>query len=266
MSMNNKTIYIGVRGHRGSGKPTVSYMIAHIIDYIISNGKFNKDFDEFFNHLLKNIKYYKDDFILRSRLSNVYLESFSDFARLICAMILNINSDMMYNEYNKDNTLVNIDTMTIVDKNPIYDDKIINANDLFNIKINKSNKNTNIDKYITLREFCTYISLYCFQNLLCDDIWIKTLNNNKYIENDIRFKIFYDVKTPQEVSYIKENNGYIICVNRPKRKKNDTIVSNLLKNDNRIDYNITIDGDDILSCKNELMNISIELVNKLKTT
>lgn len=260
------TLYIGIRGHRGSGRPTVSYLLAHTIDYLIEHGSFDENFDASFDSFISNIKTYHNDFILRTNCTNVYLESFSDLPRLMCAMILNIDSDMMYNEYSKDNILVNIDDLTIVDRGDI--DCVVNtitAEDLFNLKmkhIRSKASDYHCDCYITLREFCTYYSIYCMQTMMCNDLWIRTLENSFFTKDDVRVKIFYDVKLPQEVSYIKNNGGYIVCANRPKHKKRDTSVSNHLANDKRIDFKVTIDGDDMLSCKEALKAIAMEVLKK----
>lgn len=256
----DNTIYVGIRGHRGSGRPTVSYLLAHTIDYLIEKGDFGDDFDLCFDKFVSNILTYHNDFILRTNLNSVYLESFSDVARLMCSMILNIDSDTMYNEYAKDNLLINIDDLTMVDRCEI--DCVVNtitAEELFQLKMKHIRSKANdyhCDCYITLREFCTYYSVYCMQTMMCNDLWIHTLDNSMYVRDDVRVKIFYDVKTPKEVDYILDNGGIIVCANRPKRKKRDTSVSNMLKDDKRIDFNVTIDGDDMKSCKTEIMNLA----------
>ena len=98
--------------------------------------------------------------------------------------------------------------------------------------------------------------------MMCIDLWIRTLENSFFTKDDVRVKIFYDVKLPQEVSYIKNNGGYIVYANRPKHKKRDTSVSNHLANDKRIDFKVTIDGDDMLSCKEALKAIAMEVLKK----
>lgn len=266
--MNKDTIYIGIRGHRGSGRPTVAYLLAHTIDYLIERGEYKDDFDAEFESYVKSIHEYRNDFILRTSLNNVYLESFSDLPRMMCSMMLNIDNDMMYNEYYKDNILINIDDLSIVDRSDIEcSPNTITAAELFQLKVKHINAKSNdyqCNCYITLREFCTYFSIYCMQTMFCNELWIRALESSIYIHDDIRVKIFYDVKFPQEVTYIKNNGGYIVCASRPKRKKRDTSVSNNLSNDNRIDFDVIIDGDDMLSCKDMVKRIAADIVSSNK--
>ena len=57
------------------------------------------------------------------------------------------------------------------------------------------------------------------------------------------YKIFTDCKFPSEISYIINNFGTIIKVNRDNHMKSETQISEALKNDNRFDYEINFDGN-----------------------
>jgi hypothetical protein len=62
------------------------------------------------------------------------------------------------------------------------------------------------------------------QKLFGSDVWIKTriANDEKWHDNDsCNWKIFSDVKTKEEIKYIKDNNGVVIRCQRPTKKKNN---------------------------------------------
>jgi hypothetical protein len=118
------------------------------------------------------------------------------------------------------------------------------------------------DLYMSLREFCSYYSLG-MQKLMGSEVWIHSLEKSETNgrEYGTPFKIFYDVKLPSEVSYIVERDGYIVKVLRPKHKKCTTSLSTKLDNDNRVDFEVLIDGEDMLSCKEDLKEITQVIVD-----
>ena len=82
------------------------------------------------------------------------------------------------------------------------------------------------------------------------NVWIKSLKVNKLdserfytINGKTMYKIFTDCKFPSEISYIINNFGTIIKVNRDNHIKSETQISEALKNDNRFDYEINFDGN-----------------------
>ena len=68
-----------------------------------------------------------------------------------------------------------------------------------------------------------------------------------------KYKIFVDLKAPTEVTYVKENDGFIIKINRPnniKKKGFDKLVD-----DNRFDYELNINGS-LYDLKDDIMKLS----------
>ena len=57
------------------------------------------------------------------------------------------------------------------------------------------------------------------------------------------YKIFTDCKIPTEISYIKNNEGIIVKVNRYSNTKENTDISEELESDNRFDFEINLSGD-----------------------
>jgi hypothetical protein len=248
------TTYIGVRGHRGAGKPTVSFLLAGTIEWYIEKRNFDEEFEDFYQSLIDDIKNNPDDFICSRQFDYVYLESFSDTQRVMCAMLLGIDIDWFYSEYYKDHMKVHLSDLTV--SSVEEGDIMVTAENLL------ESGNENRDLYMSLREFCSYYSLG-IQRLMGDEIWIHSLeksetNNQEY---GTPFKIFYDVKLPSEVSYIIERDGYIVKVLRPKHEKKQTTMSSKLDNDDRVDFEVLIDGEDMVSCKEDLKEIAQVIVD-----
>ncbi len=252
--MDKPTTYIGVRGHRGAGKPTVSYLLAGTIEWYIEKRNFDEEFEEFYQSLVDDILENPDDFMCSRQFDYVYLESFSDTQRVMCSMLLGIDIDNFYSEYSKDHLKVHIGDLTVSEVEET--DTLTTAEAL--VESGACGKDT----YMSLREFCSYYSLG-LQKLMGDEIWIHSLEKSETNgrEYGTPFKIFYDVKLPSEVSYIIERDGYIVKVLRPKHKKGSTSLSSKLDNDNRVDFEVLIDGEDMLSCKEDLKEIAHVIVD-----
>ena len=255
--MEKPTTYIGVRGHRGAGKPTVSFLLAGTIEWYIEKRSFDEEFEEFYQSLIDDIKNNPDDFICSRQFDYVYLESFSDTQRVMCSMLLGIDIDNFYSEYSKDHLKVHLSDLAVSEVEDT--DYLFTAESLLTQRHSGPYEN---DLYMSLREFCSYYSLG-MQKLMGSEVWIHSLEKSETNgrEYGTPFKIFYDVKLPSEVSYIVERDGYIVKVLRPKHKKGSTSLSSKLDNDNRVDFEVLIDGEDMLSCKEDLKEITQVIVD-----
>jgi hypothetical protein len=96
------------------------------------------------------------------------------------------------------------------------------------------------------------------------NVWVKSLKNsaefyNSIFDEDSSIKLFTDVKTPGEVTYIKNNSGIIIKVTRPGHKKNSKGLDKLSQ-DNRFDYEIIVNGE-LYSTKDQILEISKKILN-----
>lgn len=245
--MEKPTTYIGVRGHRGAGKPTVSYLLAGTIEWYIEKRSFDEEFEDYYQSLVEDILRSPDDFICSRQFDYVYLESFSDTQRVMCSMLLGIDIDNFYSEKSKDCMKVRLSDLSV---STIEDtDELVTAENLLS-------RVPTEDDCLSLREFCSYYSLG-LQNLMGEELWIRSLEKSDGQNRDsgTPFKIFYDVKLPSEVSYIVERDGYIVKVLRPKHKKKSTSLSSKLDSDDRVDFEVLIDGEDMMSCKEDLKEI-----------
>jgi hypothetical protein len=107
------------------------------------------------------------------------------------------------------------------------------------------------------------------QSTFGKNVWVKALEVNRW-ENErfytgsgkTIYKIFTDCKFPTEISYIKNNKGLIVKVNRYDNQKNETDFSEELLNDDRFDFEIDLDGN-LLSTNtiDTIKSITLKIIN-----
>ena len=262
--------YIGIRGHRGAGKNTISYLLGQTINFILTSSRLTEEQRiELYKPLYKQ---WCDDYIsdeqstdLHSRF--VYLDSFGDTPKMLVSLLTNIPVDYIYSDYYKDHCVVNIGSFRyeVFEKDIPY--TLYTADQLLESVQEKHNKGDVFslsEVYMTLREFIIYYASVT-SIFLGRDIWVKSkrADEERLDELDIdttdKYIIFTDLKAPTEVTYIKDRQGVIIRVQRPKNKKKDKGVDSLDK-DIRVDYDINIDN--IYNLQEEIYNIAKSVINK----
>ena len=260
------TKYIGIRGHRGSGKISISYLIANTLEYLMDFNEFGSDFTALYNSWCNELMKDEQEAIYNIDTPHVYLESFGDLPKMLTEMLTSIPHEYIYSDYYKDHIFIDIKTMDYIEMS----DKEIKK---FNTPIWKSRELIDyVDEcglegyknyWISLREFILYYAKIT-SKYLGNDIWVKLLRMNEKRDREMqdkynvfgrsgKYKIFVDLKAPTEVTYVKENDGFIIKINRPdniKKKGFDKLV-----NDNRFDYELNINGS-LYDLKDDIMKLS----------
>ena len=257
--------YIGIRGHRGAGKNTVSYLLGNIINEMIKTKSFEIS-DELFQAWCDDIV--NDEKIIHEiGLDHIYFESIGDTLKVLIHLIVGCPLDYLYSDYHKDHVVINLRDFS----HKIYEEipeeiKLTNSTELFE-SIPKTCPPITITKniFITLREFILYFGKEVMQRFFGLDVWVKSLKSSKGIfplssyPEDNSYKIYTDLKTPSEVTYVKKMNGYIVKVSRPNHKKPKGL--DKLSQDTRIDYKVII-GDNLYDIKEQLINIAVDIINK----
>ncbi len=261
--------YIGIRGHRGSGKNTIAYLLANTIQYFIDNQQ-EIDFDTLWSSWCDKIIENEHDAIDNITVQNVYLESFGFLPKMLVELITSIPHNYIESDYYKDHLFINIKDLSweVIDdlsKKPLTADIYSLTYTMFqfegDVKVYAR------DPILSLRDFIVYFAKFCM-HALGKDIWVKAMRNNEINNYDDiynigqKFKIFTDVKAPSELSYIKEKNGIVIKVTRPDNIKEDRGVE-LLKDDNRWDFeiqNTNIKNDE--SFKRSIIDIAKYIINE----
>jgi len=160
-------------------------------------------------------------------------------------MLIGVSMKDMNSDYLKDHMIINMKDFS----NAIYEDisklNLYTADDYYLFVKDEPGHIVEHDTYMTLRELIIYFGLHIMQGSFGANVWVKSLVANKRFYNGLfdeenQYKIFADVKSRTETTYIRDNGGIIIKVERPSHKKKGGL--DLLKGDSRYDYTVTIDG------------------------
>ena len=254
---------IGIRGHRGAGKTTISYLVGNTIDYLIRNKEIKDDFNQLYRTWCDDI--IGDEKIIHNcNLDYVYFDSFSDTLKIWIVLLIGCPKDYLYDDYYKDHMVINMKDFSY----QVYDElpkNILTHNELYEL-MPKDKNPTTITKniYVSLRDFILYFGMDIMQRYFGANVWIKTLKNsstfyNSLFEDDESYKVFMDVKTPGEITYIKnDKKGKIIKVTRPGYKKTSKGIDKL-NQDTRYDYEIIVDGD-LYDTKEQIVKIVKQII------
>ena len=249
----NTTKYIGIRGHRGSGKISIAYLLANTIEYLFDFKEIGEEFHDLYREWCDKLMEDEQQAVYNIDTTHVYLESFGDLPKMLTEMLTSIPHEYIYSDYYKDHIFINIRTMEFIE---IGDNEISNfEHDLWKsqdlIEFVEEFGLGEFDSYwISLREFILYYAKVT-SKYLGNDVWVKLLKMNERRDYEMqnkynvfgkgdKYKIFIDLKAPTEVSYVKDNNGLIIKIDRPNNIKEKGF--DKLENDTRIDQSLYIDG------------------------
>ena len=230
--------YIGITGHRGSGKTSIGYLLGHILDCL--KGNYSKeDIENLYLAWCETIKK-NNNAIYDCSLDHVYFDEFGEMPKSFVAQLLSIDMSVLDNDVMKDKMYVNMKDFKLYAYDKSF--KVLTANELLEYtKANTPKKWKDI--YVSLRDFAAYFSVTIMQNIFGTDVWVKTRiqNDLKYPEADEGYKIFSDVKSKEEIKYIKDHNGIIIRTSRPSHRKSNAGISNT--EDTTADFIINTEGN-----------------------
>ena len=255
--------YVGIRGHRGAGKTTISYLLGNTINYLVKHPEEELS-DDLYRIWCDDI--IKDEKIIHEcGLDYVYFESFSDILKLWVKLLLGCPTDYMYDDYYKDHMVINLKDFSYKIYDEVPTTLVLHTHSEMYELMPKDKFPTTITKniYLSLREFIMYFGLEIMQRFFGANVWVKSLKSSSEFYNSLfddpnSYKLFIDVKTPAEVTYIKNNGGKIIKVSRPGYKKNSKGLDKLSQ-DNRFDYEIVVNGD-LYNTKQIILEISKQLI------
>lgn len=266
------TKYIGIRGHRGSGKISIAYLIANTIEYLMDFKKVGEDFDNLYKSWCNELMKDEQNAVYNIDTPHVYLESFGDLPKMLTEILTNMPHEYIYSDYYKDHIFINVRTMKYIE---MSDDEIGNfehdlwkSQDLINF-VEEYGFGEFESYWISLREFILYYAKTT-SKYLGNDIWVKLMRVSEERDNAMqerynifgkgdKYKLFVDLKAVSEVTYVKERDGFIIKINRPQNIKEKGFDN--LENDTRYDYELNIEGD-LYELKDKIVEISKIIKNK----
>lgn len=254
--------YIGIRGHRGAGKDLVSYVIGNTLDFIINNNQIPEQsvVNEWIDEIIAN-----ENIIHEISLNNIYFDSFGDTVKTFVALLLGCNPSYLYDDYYKDHIVVNLGNFECTEYETLPQNiELVNNEVLAANRIKFCNADSGLSNcYMSLRNFILYFGQDVMKRFFGVDVWIKTLNANNAtftnIFDDKSYKIFRDIKTSSEITYIKKHKGVIIKINRKNPSKKNGM--DKLSKDRRFDYLIEI-PEDVHLIYEDIINICKNILNK----
>jgi hypothetical protein len=269
------TKYIGIRGHRGSGKISIAYLLANAIEYLIDFKEFGEDFDGLYNGWCDELMRDEQNAVYNIDTPHVYLESFGDLPKVLTEMLTSIPHEYIYSDYYKDHVIISVRTMEseILDDDSLLklqkDTHIWLSDELINYVDKYGFDKGGYEYWMTLREFILYYAKVT-SKYVGNDVWVKLLRMNEKRDFEMqnkynvfgksdKYKIFVDLKAPTEVSYVKDNDGIIIKIDRPNNIKEKGF--DKLENDVRIDWKLYIDGS-LYSLKESIMELAKIIKNR----
>jgi hypothetical protein len=155
-------------------------------------------------------------------LDYIYFDEFGEMPKSFVAQLLSIDMSVLDNDTLKDTMYVNMKDFKLYANDGTL--KTITAEDVLS---NNGKKWSNY--HISLREFAKCLSIDIMQKFFGSDVWLKTLkvNDDKWNESEAGWRIFSDVKTTDEIEYIKNKQGVLIRTKHPSNKKSKKGITNI---------------------------------------
>lgn len=248
--------YIGIRGHRGAGKNTIGFLLGTAIEYYVLHNTWD-GFDEVYKKAVDEvIENGNTGEVPANDYTRVYFESFADTPKVTLAQILGIPVEWMYDDWIKDSTLFDLHDFSYTKAKSKIDLAMLQseahpwgAEQLYQFIQEGKFSFEETGHYMFLRDLIVYYSRYVMQNYFGKNVWVKSLENNKYenerffASNKTIYKIFVDCKFPSEISYIYKNEGKVVKVVRDNNVKTGKAISEEITDDPRYDFLVELDGN-----------------------
>lgn len=269
--------YIGITGHRGAGKNSIAYLLGNTLQILchghsertLESELYDKMYSHWCDQLMKS-----ENCINNTSLDHVYFDSFSDSIKVFIRLILGCPEEYVYEDKYKYSIVVNLKDLSY---KPISDfetePKLKTANDVYKrmpYEYDEKPIKISSDEYMLLDEFIMYFGFEVMQRFFGKNVWVKILQAtneeyDKFYESSgaMYYKIFSDLKTVAENSFIKQQNGVIVKIIRPNNKKGKSKLHEDVSLDSGVDYNILVDGD-LYHIKEKIINLAITINNRFK--
>ena len=214
--------YIGITGHRGSGKTSTAYLLGNILD-CLKHGHSKEAIKMYYTNWCGKIKN-NQNAIYDCALDYIYFDEFGEMPKSFVAQLLSIDMSVLDNDTMKDTMYVNLNDFKLYSLEDHF--CIVDSNWLL---LNKSDNCFGEQVYMPLREFVKCFSIDIMQNIFGSNVWLKVLkvNDSRWNEPDSGWRVFSDVKTTDEIEYIKNKQGVLIRTKHPSNKKSKKGITNI---------------------------------------
>lgn len=214
--------YIGITGHRGSGKTSTAYLLGNILD-CLKHGHTKEAIEMYYTDWCGKIKN-NQNAIYDCALDYIYFDEFGEMPKSFVAQLLSIDMSVLDNDTMKDTMYVNLSNFKLYSREDRF--CVVDSNWLL---LNKTDIAFGEPVYMQLREFVKCFSIDIMQNIFGSNVWLKVLkvNDGRWNEPDSGWRVFSDVKTIDEIEYIKNKQGVLIRTKHPSNKKSKKGITNI---------------------------------------
>lgn len=246
--------YIGITGHRGSGKTSTAYLLGNILD-CLKHGRSKEAIKMYYTDWCGKIKN-NQNAIYDCALDYIYFDEFGEMPKSFVAQLLSIDMSVLDNDTMKDTMYVNLNDFKLYSREDHF--CVVDSNWLL---LNKSDECLGAPVYMPLREFVKCFSIDIMQNIFGSNVWLKVLkvNDSRWNEPDSGWRVFSDVKTTDEIEYIKNKQGMLIRTKHPSNKKSKKGITNI-ENCNP-DYIIDTSGE-LIDLFDSIYGIATDIFEK----
>ena len=246
--------YIGITGHRGSGKTSTAYLLGNILD-CLKHGHSKEAIKMHYTDWCGKIKN-NQNAIYDCALDYIYFDEFGEMPKSFVAQLLSIDMSVLDNDTMKDTMYVNLSDFKLYSQEDHF--CIIDSNWLL---LNKSDTCLGEPVYMQLREFVKCFSIDIMQKYFGSNVWLKVLkvNDSKWNEPDSGWRVFSDVKTIDEIEYIKNKQGVLIRTKHPSNKKSKKGITNI--ETCNPDYIIDTSGE-LIDLFDNIYDIAVDIFEK----
>lgn len=265
--------YIGIRGHRGSGKQSFAQLLSTAISLILKSNRGEEDgmreeYDQVYSQWCEDIM--DGESIVDYASDRVAVDAFGDMPKTFVHLLVGMMDGMDLDDGEfKDTNFINLRTFDI-EKGK--EGEAVSAEEMFSrIDPSLPPQQMRRDTWMSVREFILYFGREVMQRYFGLNVWIKVMNKNAALLGEFdsrddnrftRYKIYRDVKTRSEVSYIKDHGGYIVKLERPRHLRRGKGVDDL-SGDNRIDYTVNM-GERLEDIREEVWRVAVDIVKRVR--
>lgn len=261
--MNTQGKIIGIYGHKGAGKMSVGWLLAHCLEQRMIGSTLTR---EQYGELCQAIK--ADPRAARlSEFRRVYLTEFQEGLLVYISMFLGVSANDLMDPSWIRSRYVSLSRGDVVDSLPdnalVHDAKSlakIRSGEIMMLSTGLKSKPFSENEYIRVDEYIMYFAYYMVQGMLGPDVWLNDLrSSDRSMGERLEPTIFMDVKTLSELEYIKEKGGILVKVTRKGHYTADTLC-NEQASWTDYQFQVSLEEDDLAASYDQILSIADTLI------
>lgn len=261
--MNTQGKIIGIYGHKGAGKMSVGWLLAHCLENRMIGREVSR---EYYQNLCDAIK--ADPRAARlCELRRVYLTEFQEGLLVYISMFLGVSANDLMDPSWTRNRWVSLSRGNVTDSLPqnalVHDARSlakVRSGEIMMLSTGLKSKPFGENEYMRVDEYIMYFAYYMVQGMLGPDVWLNDLrSSDRSMGERMEPTIFMDVKTLSELEYIKERGGILVKVTREGHYTVDTLC-NEQASWTDYQFQVSLEEDNLGASYEQVLNIADTLI------